>query len=67
MSLKIRENVKNDLVPKKDGNVQICVDYQYLNKASPKNDLPFPFIDVIVNNTIRNIIFSFTDYFYGYI
>ena len=44
----------------------MCVDYQDLNKASPKDDFPLPRIDVLVNNITRNAIFSFTDYFYGY-
>ena len=28
------------LVPKKDGKVQMCVDYQDLNRASPKDNFP---------------------------
>lgn len=31
-------------VSKKDGNVQICVDYRDLNKASLKNDFPLSHI-----------------------
>jgi len=29
-------------VPKKDGKVRVCVNYQDLNKASPKDDFPLP-------------------------
>lgn len=39
------------LVPKKDGKVQMCVDYRDLNKASPKDDFHLPHIDVLVDNT----------------
>ena len=39
------------LMPKKDGKVQMCVDYRDLNRASPKDDLPLPHIDVLVENT----------------
>ena len=32
-------------IPKKDGKVRFCVDFRDLNKASPKDDFPFPHID----------------------
>lgn len=38
------------IIPKKDGNVNICVDYQDLNRASPKDDFLLPHIDVLVDN-----------------
>ena len=38
-------------VPKKDGKVRMCVDYQDLNKVSPKDDFLLPHIDVLVDNT----------------
>ena len=38
------------LVHKKDGEVQICVDYRDLNKASPKDDFPFPNIHILLDN-----------------
>ena len=53
-------------VPKKDGKVRMCVDYRDLNRASPKDDFPLPHIDVLVDNTAGNAIFSFTDCFCGY-
>ncbi|XP_039688638.1 uncharacterized protein [Medicago truncatula] len=53
-------------VPKKDGKVRMCVDYQDLNKASPKDDFPLPHIDVLVDSTTRCKVFSFMDGFSGY-
>src|SRR3954466_2719325 len=53
-------------VPKKDGKVRMCVDYRYLNKASPKDDFPLPHINVLVDNTAQASLFSFMDGFSGY-
>ena len=30
------------LVPKMDNKMRVCVDFRDLNKASPKDDFPFP-------------------------
>lgn len=53
-------------IPKKDGKVQMCVEYCDLNKASPNDDFPLPFIDVLVDNTTQHSVFSFMDGFSGY-
>ena len=53
-------------VPKKDGKVRVCVDFRDLNKASPKDDFPFPHIDMLVDNTARHSMLSFMDGFSGY-
>jgi len=53
-------------VPKKDGKVQICVDYRDLNRASPKDNFPLPHIDILVDNTANFALFSFMDGFSGY-
>ena len=53
-------------VPNKDGKVRMCVDYRYLNKASPKYDFPLPHIDMLVDNTSKFKVFSFMDGFSGY-
>ncbi|XP_048229363.1 uncharacterized protein LOC125369935 [Ricinus communis] len=57
-----------NIVParKKDGKVRMCVDYQDLNKACPKNDFPLPYIDVIVDSFASNAMYSFMDGFSGY-
>ena len=53
-------------VPKKDGKVQMCVDYRDLNRASPKDNFPLPHIDTLVDNTTKQSLFSFMDGFLGY-
>ncbi|RDX57794.1 hypothetical protein CR513_62934, partial [Mucuna pruriens] len=53
-------------VPKKDGKVCMCMDYRDLNRASPKDNFPLPYIGVLVDNTMRHQIFSFMDGFSGY-
>ena len=54
------------LIPKKDGKVQMCVDYRDLNRANPKDNIPLPHIDVLVDNTTNFALFSFMDGFSGY-
>ena len=44
----------------------MCVDYRDLNRASPKDDFPLPYIDVLVDSTAYHKIFSFMDGFSGY-
>ena len=44
----------------------MCVDFKDLNKACPKDDLPFPHIDVLVDNTADSALTSFTDGFSRY-
>ena len=54
------------LVPKKDGNVHICIDYRDFSKESPKDDFLLPHINVLVDNTAQHKVFSFMDGFSGY-
>ncbi|PKI42565.1 hypothetical protein CRG98_037045 [Punica granatum] len=53
-------------VEKKDERVRVCVDYQDLNKASPKDNFPLPHIDVLVDDTACHAQFSFMDGFSEY-
>jgi len=55
------------LVAKKQGKIRFFIDYRDLNKASPKDNYPTPFIDQIINNCAGSAIFSFMDGFSGYI
>nr|CAN67373.1 hypothetical protein VITISV_026454 [Vitis vinifera] len=49
-----------------DGKVRVCVDFKYLNKASPKDDFPLPHIDLLVDGTAGHSMLSFMDGFSGY-
>ena len=53
-------------VPKKDGKVQMCIDYRDWNRASPKDNFPLPHIDTLVDNTVKHSLFSFMDGFSSY-
>ena len=52
-------------IPKKDGKVRMCVDYRDLNRASPKDNFPLPYINTLVDNTAKHSLFSFMDGFSG--
>ena len=39
---------------------------QEVNRASPKDDFPLPYIDDLVDNTAQHKVFSFMDGFSGY-
>jgi len=54
------------VVPKKVGKIRVCVDFQNLNKASPKDDFPLLHIDVLVDNVAHSSTYSFMDGFLGY-
>ena len=43
-----------------------CVDFWDLNKASPKDDFPLPYIDILVDNTTAYALLSFMNRFLGY-
>ena len=51
-------------VPKKDDKVGVCVDFQDLNKANPKDDFPLPHIDTLVDSTADHSMLSFMDGFF---
>ena len=53
-------------IPNKDGKVRMCIDFWDLNKASPKDDFPLPYIDILVDNTAGHALLSFMDGFLGY-
>ena len=53
-------------MPKKDEKVRMCVNYEDLNKACPKDDFPLPHIDILVDSATLLVIYSFIDGFSGY-
>ena len=54
------------VVPKKNGQWRICVDYRELNKATLRDNFPLPFIDQVLDTLAEKKLFSFLDGFSGY-
>ena len=54
------------MVKKKNGKWRVCVDFTDLNKACPKDPLPLPRIDQLVDATVGYPRMSFLDAFQGY-
>ena len=54
-------------VSKKNGKIQICIDYRDLNAACTKDEFPLPITDVIVDNTCGFERMSFMVAFQGII
>jgi hypothetical protein len=50
---------------KKKGIVHMCMDLCDMNKDCPKENYLTPFINHIIDECIKNEIFSFVDSFYG--
>nr|ABA97725.2 retrotransposon protein, putative, unclassified [Oryza sativa Japonica Group] len=53
-------------VIKKNGKVRVCIDFQDLNKATPKDEYPMPVADQLVDAASGNKILSFMDGNVGY-
>ena len=63
----LTEWVSNPLsVDKKHGAIRIYTDFCDLNRASPKDNFPTPFIDHILDECAGRKVFSFMDGFSGY-
>jgi hypothetical protein len=55
------------LAPKKNTKVQrMCVAYTGLNKACPKDPLPLPSSDQVIDSTARSEVLCFLDAYSGY-
>ena len=54
------------VVPKKNGKLRICVDYQKLNNVTKKDYFPLPFTDSILDRVAGYDCYSFMDGFSGY-
>jgi hypothetical protein len=53
-------------VQNKNGQIRICVDFRYLNKACPKVDFSIPISEILIDATMGYEIFSFMDGFSRY-
>lgn len=58
----------SNIVPinKKKGTIKVCVDYRDINKASPKDNYPTPYIDQIIEYCASNETFPFMGGFSKY-
>jgi hypothetical protein len=59
----------SNIVPVEKKNtckIRVCVDYQNLNEAMPKNEYPMPIADVLINSASGNKVISFLDGNVGY-
>ena len=54
------------LVPKKDGTLQFCVDYQQLNAITSKDSYPLPCIDKTLYTLAGSVWFTTLDLISGY-
>ena len=54
------------MVKKANGKWKMCVDFTDLNKACPKDSMPLPCIDQLVDSTAGHKLLSFIDAFSGY-
>ena len=54
------------VVKKKNGKWRVCVDFTSLNKACPKDNIPLPKIDQLVDATSGHERMSFLDAYRGY-
>ena len=54
------------MVPKKDKSWRLCVDFKDLNKACPKDSLPLPHIEPIIDATVGHDSLCFLDAYSKY-
>ena len=54
------------MVKKANGKWRMCINFTDLNKACPKDNYPFPRVDVLVDSTAQHHLLSFMDAFSGY-
>jgi hypothetical protein len=54
------------MVPKRNGNMHMCIDFTELNKACPKDPYLLPRIDIIIDQAAGCEMLSLLDCFSGY-
>ena len=53
-------------VRKKTGEIKLCIDFRYLNKASLKDNYPLPKMDHILQRVVGSKLISLLDGYSGY-
>jgi hypothetical protein len=53
-------------IRKNNGEWRICIDFTDLNKATPKDNYPFPRMDQVIDSVASTAIMSLLDCFSGY-
>ena len=53
-------------VPKKNGKIRVCLDYQKLNAATVTDAFPLPFTDGVLDAVAGHEVYNFLDGFRGY-
>ena len=53
-------------VYKKNGKLRVCIDFRYLNKATPMDGYPMPVADMLVDAAAGHKVISFKDGNAGY-
>ena len=53
-------------VPKKNGKIRVCLDYQKLNAATVTDAFPLPFTDGVLDAVAGHEVYNFLDGFSGY-
>lgn len=54
------------IIPKKSGEIRLCVDYRQLNKQTTKDAYPLPLPDEVQDRLAESPIFSTLDLQSGY-
>ena len=54
------------VISKKNGTWRVCIDFTDLNKACPKDPVPLPHIDSMVDATAGHELLTFMDAYLGY-
>ena len=57
----------SNIVPikNKNGQIRCYVDFRNINRVCPKNKFPFPNMNLLIDSTTGNAMFSFMDEFSG--
>ncbi len=54
------------IMPKKNGKLEICMDFRKLNAATKKDPYPLPFTNEVINIVVGHEVFTFLDGYSGY-